>query len=179
MKDKNITGIVFTEEQIKKRVSELASELNVDYADKRPILISVLKGALYFTADLTRQMTIPLNIELLEIDPLSSEDEANSGQTGGVVKINKELERSITGRHVIIVEDIIDTGLTLAYLLKTLSPCQPKSISVCVLLDCPSQRLVDLPIKYKGFEVPDGNLVGYGLDYKEDYRHLPYIARHL
>ena len=171
MKRQGIGEVMIGEEALQTRIKELAAEIDSDYKDKHPILISVLKGAFYFVADLSRAITTPVNIDFLAISQMPG-----VSRDTGIVRISKDLDLSIAGRHVIMVEDIIDTGLTLAYLLQNLQPRRPKSLQVCVLLDNPARRLVELPIRYRGFEIPDQYVVGYGLDYREEYRHLPYIA---
>lgn len=171
MKRRGMGDTVIDQETLQRRITELAAAIDEDYRDKHPVIISVLKGAFYFVADLTRKLTIPINIDFLAISQMPG-----VSRDTGIVRIAKDLDLSIAGRHVIMVEDIIDTGLTLAYLLQNLAPRRPRSLDVCVLLDNPARRLVELPIKYRGFKIPDTFVVGYGLDYKEDYRHVPYIA---
>lgn len=163
--------VVYSEEAIRKRVAELGEAISRDYEGNHPVLVSVLKGAIYFVADLTRAIRIPLHLDFLAISRYGH----NSEQTG-VVRITKDLDVSITGRHVLMVEDIIDTGLTLSYLLRILEGRKPASLHVCTLLDNQTRRLVDLPIRYRGFTMTDEFLVGYGLDWREDFRHLPYLA---
>ncbi len=170
-KENGVGHIFIDEEKLQDRVREMAAEISQDYRDKHPVIISVLKGAFYFVADITRLLTVPIHIDFLGIGQMPG-----VSRDTGIVRITKDLEISIARRHVIMVEDVIDTGLTLAYLLQNLTPRRPESLHVCVLLDNPRRRLVELPIKYRGFEAPDEFLVGYGLDYQEDYRHLPYIA---
>lgn len=170
----NLTGIkriVFTEEQIKNRVAELGKQISQDYKDKYPILISVLKGTMYFVADLTRQLDIPINIDFMSIGVYQG-----IAKNSGIVRINKDLDLNITDRHVLFVEDIINTGLTMGYLVQNMEARKPASIKICTLLNNPQKRLMNIPLEYVGFEVPDVFLVGYGLDYNQDYRHLPYIA---
>ncbi len=171
MKRQGVGEVMISEAELQKRIGELAKEIDADYKDKHPIMISVLKGAFYFVADLTRAISTPVNIDFLAISQMPG-----VSRDTGIVRISKDLDLSIAERHVIMVEDIIDTGLTLAYILQNLAPRRPKSLNVCVLLDNPARRLVELPIKYTGFHIPDRYVVGYGLDYKEEYRHLPYIA---
>ena len=171
MKEEGVGKILIDEKRLKKKIEELARAIDQDYHDKHPVIISVLKGAFYFVADLTRSLRIPIHIDFLAVGRYQ-----NISDESGIVRITKDLDNSIADRHVLMVEDIIDTGLTLGYLLQNLQPRRPKSINVCTLLSNPSRRLVDLPIKYQGFEIPDVFVIGYGLDYNEDYRHLPYIA---
>jgi hypoxanthine phosphoribosyltransferase len=170
----NLTGvkrILFSEEMIRNRVKELGRQISEDYRDKHPILISVLKGTMYFIADLTREMDIPVNIDFMSIGVYPG-----ITKNTGVVRINKDLDLNITGRHVLMVEDIINTGLTIGYLVQNMEARKPASIKICTLLNNPSKRLVNIPLEYVGFEVPDVLMVGYGIDYKQEYRHLPYIA---
>ena len=163
--------IVYDEATIRRRVRELGEAISRDYRDLHPVLVSVLKGAIYFLADLSRALRIPHQLDFLAISRYG-----RSSDETGVVRITKDLDIPITGRHVLMVEDIIDTGLTLGYLLRILEGRRPASLYVCTLLDNRARRLVDLPIRYRGFEGPDEFLVGYGLDWREDLRHLPYLA---
>ena len=165
------TGFLITEEQIKGRVREIASQIKKDYQDTVPILVGVLKGSFIFLADLVRELS---DIDV-EVDFLSVSSYGRSTKTSGIVKILKDLSISIEGRDVILVEDICDSGLTLKYLVELLKGRKPRSLRVCVLLDKKERRLVDIDLSYVGFEVPDRFLVGYGLDYAERYRNLPYI----
>ena len=171
IKEKGIKKVLIDEEKLNKKVKELARKISKDYQNKDLVIISVLKGALYFVADLTRQISIPLNIDFLAIGRYPGQKDNT-----GVVRITKDLDISINNRHVLMVEDIIDTGLTVGYLLRNLEPRRPASINICTLLDNQTRRLVELPIRYRGFKIPDTYVVGYGLDYNENYRHLPYIA---
>ncbi len=165
------TGFLITEEQIKGRVREIASQIKKDYQDTVPVLVGVLKGSFIFLADLVRELS---DIDV-EVDFLSVSSYGRSTKTSGIVKILKDLSISIEGRDVILVEDICDSGLTLKYLVELLKGRKPRSLRVCVLLDKKERRLVDIDLSYVGFEVPDRFLVGYGLDYAERYRNLPYI----
>ena len=170
----NLAGvkqIIFSEETIKNRVGELGKQISEDYRDKHPILISVLKGTMYFVADLTRQLDIPVNIDFMSIGVYPG-----ITKNTGVVRINKDLDINITGRHVLMIEDIINTGLTMGYLVQNMEARKPASIKVCTLLNNPYKRLMNIPLAYVGFQVPDIYLVGYGIDYNQEYRHLPYIA---
>jgi hypoxanthine phosphoribosyltransferase len=153
------------------RVAELGAQLAADYAGRDPVLVSVLKGALVFLADLIRAMEMPVSIDFMEVSSYGAGTE-----TSGQVRILKDLSRPIEGRHVVVVEDIIDTGLTLNYLLKYLADKGPASMSIVCLLDKPARRLADIPIEYRGFTIPDRFVIGYGLDYDEHYRNLPYIG---
>ncbi len=167
-----IDRVLLTEEQIRARVHELAGEISRDYAGRDLLVVTVLKGGLYFLADLTRAFEIPAAIDFMAI----SSYRGGKGRSGAV-RLVKDLDEDLTGRHVLLVEDIIDTGLTMSYLLRTLRARDPADLAICTLLDKTTRRIVDdLPIRYRGFEVPDAFLVGYGLDFRELYRNLPYIG---
>jgi hypoxanthine phosphoribosyltransferase len=166
-----IKKIIFSKKQIRDRVKELGQQISADYKDKHPILISVLKGTLYFMADLTRAIDIQVNIDFMSIGVYPG-----VSRNTGIVKINKDLDLNITGRHVLFVEDIINTGLTMGYLVQNMESRKPASIKICTLLNNPQKRLMNIPLEYVGFEVPDTYLVGYGLDHNQEYRHLPYIG---
>ncbi len=153
------------------RVAELGAQVSADFAGRDPVLVSVLKGALIFLADLMRSMDLPTSIDLMEVSSYGAGTESS-----GQVRIIKDLSKSIEGRHVIVVEDIIDTGLTLNYLLRYLADKGPASVSIVCLLDKPARRLAEIPIDYVGFTIPDRFVIGYGLDYDERYRNLPYIG---
>jgi len=168
----DVADVLFTREQIAQKVAELGAQLSHDYAGRPLTLVSVLKGSLPFMADLMRSITIPVQIDLMEV---SSYGGAVT-ETSGLVRILKDLSSSIEGKDVLIVEDIIDTGLTLNYLLRYLRGKNPRNISICALLDKPARRLVEIDIAYRGFEIPDRFVVGYGLDYAEFYRNLPFIG---
>jgi hypoxanthine phosphoribosyltransferase len=166
----DIAKILITEEEIKRRIKGLGEEISRDYKGKDPILVTVLRGAIVFLCDLMREISIPITLDFLSIS-------SYSGQTQtGVVRILKDLDESIENRHVILVEDIIDTGLTLNYILKTLKARRPTDVRVCALLDKKVRRIVDIPIDYPGFEIPDEFVVGYGMDYNQKYRSLPFIG---
>ncbi len=168
----HIDRVLISEAQLQHRIGELAAEISRDYAQTTPLLVSVLKGALYFMADLTRAMTIPIAVDFMAISSYGP-GEARSG----AVRLIKDLDEEITGRDVLLVEDIIDTGLTAAYLVRILHARDPASLRICTLLDKSARRIVDtLPITYRGFEVPDMFVVGYGLDYRQLYRNLPFIG---
>lgn len=168
----DVERVLFSEEAIRARIGELAGEISRDYAQTTPLLVSVLKGALYFVADLTRALTVPITMDFMAITSYGPAQAAS-----GAVRLIKDLDEEISGRHVLLVEDIIDTGLTAAYLLRTLRARDPASLRICTLLDKTARRIVDtLPISYRGFEVPDMFVVGYGLDYRQLYRNLPYIG---
>jgi len=171
MVDDKIQEILITEEMIQKRIKELGEELSKNYEGKNPILISILKGGVFFLADLTRAMNIPLMVDFMVVSSYG-----DSRETSGVVRLVKDLKEDIRHRHVILIEDIIDTGLTLDYLLKNLQARGPLSLEVCALLSKPDKRRVEVPIKYVGFEIPDKFVVGYGLDHKQFYRNLPFVC---
>ncbi|MBI5870158.1 MAG: hypoxanthine phosphoribosyltransferase [Actinobacteria bacterium] len=162
---------ILSEKEIRARVTELAAMISADYADKEPLLVCVLKGAVFFMADLVRELTVPSELDFMAVSSYGSATDSS-----GVVRILKDLDANIEGRNVIIIEDIIDSGLTLSYLRKNLRSRNPASVEVCSLLTKPSRRKVDIACKYVGFEVPDKFVVGYGLDYMENYRNLRYIA---
>ena len=171
MIDPDVEEILLSSEQVQARVAELGAQLAVDYAHRDPVLVSVLKGSIIFLADLVRAMPIPLSIDLMEVSSYGA-----STESSGQVRILKDLSTSIEGREVVVVEDIIDTGLTLNYLLRYLHDKGPASIKICCLLDKPARRLAEIEIDYRGFTIPDRFVIGYGLDYGERYRNLPYIG---
>jgi len=167
----NFDEIILTEKEIRSRVTELAADISADYKDKDPLLVCVLKGAVFFMADLTREITVPCELDFMAVSSYGSATDSS-----GVVRIIKDLDAHIEGRHVIIVEDIVDSGLTLSYLRKNLNARNPASVEVCALLTKPTRRKVDFACKYTGFEVIDKFVVGYGLDFDEKYRNLKFIA---
>jgi hypoxanthine phosphoribosyltransferase len=166
-----ISDILIPEEMINRRVAEIGAVISQDYRDLDPLFIGVLKGVFFFMADLLRQVTIPVSVDFIAISSYSTE-----ARNKGFVRLVKDLETSITGRHVLFIEDVVDTGLTLNYLLQNLRSRSPASLEVCTIFNKPHHRLVDLPLKYIGFDLPDRFVVGYGLDYRERYRNLPYVA---
>ena len=163
--------IIVEENQIRSRISELAAQISADYQGKDPLLVCVLKGAVFFMADLAREITVPCELDFMAVSSYGSATDSS-----GVVRILKDLDANIEDRNVLIVEDIIDSGLTLSYLRKNLHARNPASVEVCSLLTKPSRRKVDIACKYVGFEVPDKFVVGFGLDYMEKYRNLRFIA---
>jgi len=167
----DIAEILLDEDTISSRVRQLGAQIARDYAGKDVVLVSILKGALPFLADLMRAAPIPLALDFLEVSSYGT-----STETSGVVRVLKDLANPIEGRHVLIVEDIIDTGLTLNYVMEHLRAQRPASIKLCALLDKPARRIVPLQIDYRGFEIPDKFVIGYGLDYAERYRNLPFIG---
>ena len=166
-----IRQVLYTQEQIRGRVAELGQAISWDYAGRNPLMIGVLKGVLFFMADLLRELTIPAEVDFIAVSSYSPEASAY-----GMVRLMKDLETSIDGRHVLFIEDVIDTGLTLNYLLQNLQARRPASLEVCVLFDKSSSRLLDIPIKYTGFDLPPLFVVGYGLDFREKYRNLPFVG---
>ena len=161
--------ILFTEGQIRSRVAALARQITVDYANRQLVLVSILRGSVFFATDLARQIDLPLSMDFLSISSYGEDSE-------GVVRITKDLEENIAGKDVLVIEDIVDTGFTLKYLLRTLGGRNPKSLAVCTLLDRKARRIIDMDLQYVGFEIPDKFVVGYGLDYRQHYRNLPYIG---
>jgi hypoxanthine phosphoribosyltransferase len=167
----DIEGVLVSEEQISAKVADLAREISADYAGREVLLVGVLKGAVMVMADLARALTVPVSMEFMAV---SSYGGATS--SSGVVRILKDLDRDITGKDVLVVEDIIDSGRTLSWLLRNLRSRQPASIEVCALLCKPEAAQVQVPVRYKGFDIPGVFVVGYGLDYAERYRELPYVG---
>jgi hypoxanthine phosphoribosyltransferase len=168
----DVSEVLLTEEQIAAKVAELGKRISDDYAGRQLTLVSVLKGSLPFMADLMRSITLPLRIDLMEVSSYGG----TATESSGLVRILKDLSAPIEGRDVLLVEDIIDTGLTLNYLLRYLRGKKPSSIKVCSLLDKPARRLVEIPLEYVGFEIPDAFVVGYGLDFGEVYRNLRFVG---
>lgn len=165
-----IERILFSPEQIRARIAELAAQIAADYQGTVPVVIGILKGSVFFLTDLVRMMKMPLRVDFLAISSFTSS--RNSGR----VRIEKDLDLDVEGERVLLVEDIVDTGFTLRYLLDTLNARHPASLAVCALLDKPMRRIIDVPVNYRCFEVPDRFVVGYGLDYQQLYRNLPYLA---
>ncbi|MBE6082244.1 MULTISPECIES: hypoxanthine phosphoribosyltransferase [Tissierellales] len=166
-----IKEVLVTEDQIKKRVGELGKEITGEYKGKNLVLIGILKGAVIFMSDLVRSIDLPISMDFMAVSSYG-----NSSKSSGVVKINKDLDCSVEGKDIIIVEDIIDTGLTLKYLYENLKKRGAESVEICTLLDKPERRKVDVPVKYRGFVIPDEFVVGYGLDYSENYRNLSFVG---
>lgn len=167
----DLAKVLFTEQDISDRVAELGRQLSQDYAGKNPLFICILKGAVMFMADLVKRVDIPL-----EMDFMATSSYGASSKSSGVVRILKDLERPVEGRYVVLVEDIVDTGLTLKYLRETMLHRQAASVKIVSLFDKPAGRAVDITPDYYGFEVPNEFIVGYGLDYAEHYRNLPYVG---
>jgi hypoxanthine phosphoribosyltransferase len=170
--DADIDDVVVSAEQIQAKTTELAKQIDADYGDREPLLVGVLKGAVMFMSDLARALERPSTMEFMAVSSYGS-----ATTSSGVVRILKDLDRDIAGQHVLIVEDIIDSGLTLSWLLKNLTARQPASIEVVALLRKPDAVKVHVPVKYVGFDISNEFVVGYGLDYAERYRDLPYIGR--
>ena len=168
----DIGDILLPEDRIAAKVSELGARITADYADRSLTLVSVLKGSLPFMADLMRAIDLPLRIDLMEVSSYGG----TATESSGLVRILKDLSKSIEGEDVLIVEDIIDTGLTLNYLIRYLRGKNPATLRICTLLDKPARRLVEIPVDYIGFTIPDQFVVGYGLDYRQHFRNLPFVA---
>ena len=168
----NVSEVLLSEEQIAAKVAELGRRITADYAGRELTLVSVLKGSLPFMADLMRSIDLPLRIDLMEVSSYGG----TATESSGLVRILKDLSAPIDGRDVLLVEDIIDTGLTLNYLMRYLKGKNPHSIKICTLLDKPTRRLVEIPLDYLGFEIPDAFVVGYGLDFGEVYRNLRFVG---
>jgi hypoxanthine phosphoribosyltransferase len=167
----NIATVLLTEEEIRKKVAELAAAVSRDYAGRELVLVGVLNGSAVFLADLLRALTIPAEVEFV-----SASSYGNRTESSGVCQLTKDLDRPIAGKHALVVEDIVDTGRTLATLVECVESQGPASVEVCALLDKPSRRVVEVHPRYIGFEIPDRFVVGYGLDFAQHYRGLPYVA---
>jgi hypoxanthine phosphoribosyltransferase len=166
-----IGEVLVPADDLERRVGELAAEISRDYMGKDLLLVGVLKGAVFFLSDLMRQLEIPVEVDFMAVASYGS-----ATKSSGVVRILKDLDAAIEGRDVLIVEDIVDSGLTLQYLLRNLAGRNPRSLEVCALLVKPERQKVDLPTRYVGFEIPNRFAIGYGLDHAERYRNLPYVA---
>jgi hypoxanthine phosphoribosyltransferase len=169
--DHAIGDTLVSAEDLERRVRELAEEISRDYEGKDLVLVGVLKGAVFFLSDLMRHLTIPVEVDFMAVASYGS-----ATKSSGVVRILKDLDAAIDGRDVLIVEDIVDSGLTLQYLMRNLAGRNPRSLEVCALLIKPERQKVDLPTRYVGFEIPNRFAIGYGLDHAERYRNLPYVA---
>ena len=163
--------VLLTEEEVNKKISEVAAQINKDYEGKEVHLICILKGGVFFTCELAKRLTIPVSLDFMSVSSYGS-----GTKSSGVVKIIKDLDEPLEGKNVIIVEDIIDSGRTLAYLIEVLKQRNPASIRLCALLNKPDRREVEVQIDYLGFDIPDEFVVGYGLDYAQKYRNLPFIG---
>jgi hypoxanthine phosphoribosyltransferase len=168
---RGVSKILVEEETLRARIVELGAEVSADYVGRDLLLVGVLKGAVFFMADLMRQLTIPCEVDFMAISSYGA-----STDSSGVVRILKDLDINIEGRDVLIVEDIIDSGLTLSYLIRNLESRNPATLEVCALLTKPARREIDVDVRYTGFEIPNEFVIGYGLDYAERYRNLPYVA---
>lgn len=162
---------LISQEQLQAKIVEIAAEISADYEGRKILVVGVLKGAIFFISDLVRQLTVPCEIDFMAVSSYGA-----ATHSSGVVRILKDLDIPIAGRHVLIVEDVIDSGLTLSYLLKNLTSRGPASLEICTLLAKPGYRRLNIEARYVGFELPDVFVVGYGLDHAERYRNLPYIA---
>jgi hypoxanthine phosphoribosyltransferase len=169
--ERAVGEILIDEETLAARVAELGVEVSSDYQGRDLLLIGVLKGAVFFMADLMRHLTVPCEVDFMAISSYG-----DSTDSSGIVRILKDLDINIEGRDVLVVEDIIDSGLTLSYLMRNLESREPASLEVCALLTKPARREIDVPVRYVGFEIPNRFVVGYGLDFAERYRNLPYVA---
>ncbi len=163
--------VLIDETALRQRIEELGEEISTDYAGREVLLVGVLKGAVFFMADLMRQLTVPCEVDFMAISSYGA-----ASDSSGVVRILKDLDIPIENRHVLVVEDIIDSGLTLSYLMRNLTARRPETLEVCALLTKPDRREIDGPVRYVGFEIPNRFVVGYGLDLAERYRNLPYVG---
>ncbi len=163
--------VLLTEEEVDKRIQEIGDQISKDYAGKEVHLVCVLKGGVFFLCELAKRITVPVSLDFMSVSSYGGDTKSS-----GVVKIVKDLDESIVGKDVLVVEDIVDSGRTLSYLLEMLHDRNPKSLRLCTLLDKPDRRVVDVNVDYTGFEIPDKFVVGYGLDYDQRYRNLPYIG---
>lgn len=168
---KDIERVLLSQEEIAAKVAEIGAQISKDYEGKDPIIVSILRGSFIFMADLVRAITIPCTVDFMSVSSYGS-----GTSSSGEVRIVKDFEGSVEGRHLIIVEDILDSGRTLNYLMKTLKTRGAASIALCTFLDKPDRRVVPVEVAYKGFTVPDSFIVGYGLDYDQKYRNLPYVG---
>jgi hypoxanthine phosphoribosyltransferase len=171
MRDPAIGEILVQPDDLRRKVADLGAAISNDYADRDLLLVGVLKGAVFFLSDLMRSITVPCEVDFMAVASYGSATDSS-----GVVRILKDLDASIEGRHVLIVEDIVDSGLTLQYLLRNLRARGPASVEVCALLTKPERRKIELEARYVGFEIPDRFAIGYGLDHAERYRNLPFVA---
>ena len=169
--ERAVGEVLIDRETLANRVAELGAEVSADYEGRDLLLIGVLKGAVFFMADLMRHLTVPCEVDFMAISSYGAATDSS-----GIVRILKDLDINIEGRHVLVVEDIIDSGLTLSYLIRNLESREPATLEVCALLTKPSRREIDVPVRYVGFEIPNKFVVGYGLDFAERYRNLPYVG---
>jgi len=166
-----VTEVLIDQDALQRRIAELGEEISADYAGRDLLLVGVLKGAVFFMADLMRGLSIPCEIDFMAISSYG-----DSTDSSGVVRILKDLDINIEGRDVLVVEDIIDSGLTLSYLMRNLEAREPASLEICALLTKPERREIEVPVRYVGFEIPNRFVIGYGLDFGERYRNLPYVG---
>ena len=166
-----VESVLIGEEELQARIAELGEEISAAYGDRELLLIGVLKGAVFFMADLMRKLTVPCEIDFMAISSYGAATDSS-----GVVRILKDLDINIEGRHVLVVEDIIDSGLTLSYLMRALEAREPASLEICALLTKPERREIDVDVRWVGFEIPNRFVIGYGLDFAERYRNLPYVG---
>ena len=169
--DKAVGEVLIEEDAIQSRIRELGAEISTDYAGRDLLLVGVLKGAVFFMADLMRELTVPCEIDFMAISSYGAATDSS-----GVVRILKDLDINVSGRDVLVVEDIIDSGLTLSYLMRNLRARKPASLEICALLTKPERREIDVPVRWIGFEIPNKFVIGYGLDCAERYRNLPYVG---
>ena len=169
--ERAVSEVLIDEDRLRGRIAELGEEVSADYTGRDLLLIGVLKGAVFFMADLMRHLTVPCEIDFMEISSYGAATDSS-----GVVRILKDLDTPIEGRDVLIVEDIIDSGLTLSYLMRNLEAREPATLEICALLTKPDRREIDVPVRYVGFEIPNRFVIGYGLDFGERYRNLPYVG---
>jgi hypoxanthine phosphoribosyltransferase len=169
--EKGVGEILIDEEALQTRIRELGAEISADYEGRDLLLVGVLKGAVFFMADLMRELAVPCEIDFMAISSYGAATDSS-----GVVRILKDLDINVAGRNVLVVEDIIDSGLTLSYLIRNLRARKPASLEICALLTKPERREIDVAVRYVGFEIPNRFVIGYGLDFAERYRNLPYVA---
>ena len=169
--ERAVGEILIDADALRTRIAELGDEISAEYAGRELLLIGVLKGAVFFMADLMRHLTVPCEVDFMAISSYGAQTDSS-----GVVRILKDLDINIEGRHVLVVEDIIDSGLTLSYLMRNLESREPASLEICALLTKPARREIDVPVRWIGFEIPNKFVIGYGLDFAERYRNLPYVG---
>ena len=169
--DRAVGEILIDADSLRGRIAELGEEISAHYAGREVLLIGVLKGAVFFMADLMRHLTVPCEVDFMAISSYGAQTDSS-----GVVRILKDLDINIEGRHVLVVEDIIDSGLTLSYLMRNLESREPASLEICALLTKPERREIEVPVRWIGFEIPNRFVIGYGLDFAERYRNLPYVG---
>ncbi len=169
--EQGVGEILIEPDRLQARIRDLGEEISRDYAGRDLLLVGVLKGAVFFMADLMRELTVPCEIDFMAISSYGAQTDSS-----GVVRILKDLDTNIAGREVLVVEDIIDSGLTLSYLMRSLKARKPASLEICALMTKPGRREIEVPVRYVGFEIPNKFVIGYGLDFAERYRNLPYVA---